>query len=144
MASMFTRSQAVRGGAEPLLNLFVASLNRLVDQARHSIPQQRVNVFDQALIKRGFPEYEKHRTPALSPLFTLQRQTYCKYTGIWVRLICFAYRTFQPRDNGDTMAVLTHRMTEAQASNLERLVGLGRQVLRFQTPLGQFNVATHE
>jgi hypothetical protein len=131
-------------GAEPLLDVFVASLNRLVDQARHSISQQRVSVFDQALIKRVFPEYEKHRTPALSPLFTLQRQTYRKYTGIWARLICFAYRTFQLRDNGDPMAVLTHRMTEAQASNLERLVGLGRQILHFKSPLGDSNVGTHE
>lgn len=56
--------------AEPSLDVFIASLNRSVDQARESLVQQRVSVFDQALIKSVFPEYEKHRTPALSPLFT--------------------------------------------------------------------------
>lgn len=33
-------------GAEPLLDVFVASLNRPVDQARDSLSQQRVSVFD--------------------------------------------------------------------------------------------------
>lgn len=132
-------------GAEPLLEVFVASLDRLVDQKRESLSQQRVNVFDQALIKRVFPEYEKHRTPALSPLFTLQRKTYRKYTGIWARLICFAYRIAQPQDKSNPLLpVLTHRMTETQASNLQRLISLGCQLLDLQTPLGGSHVAAYE
>lgn len=132
-------------GAEPLLDIFVASLSRLVDQARDSLSKQRVSVFDQALIKRVFTEYEKHRTPALSPLFTLQRQTYRKYTGIWARLICFAYRTAQPRGNRDPLLpILTHRMTETQASNLQRLISLGRQLLDLQTLMGGSHVAAYE
>lgn len=40
-------------GAEPLLDVFVESLNRLVDQARDSLSQQRVNVFGQDAAPEG-------------------------------------------------------------------------------------------
>lgn len=49
-------------GAEPLLEVFVASLNRLVDQAHESLAQQRAGVFDQALIKRAFPSQSLYST----------------------------------------------------------------------------------
>jgi hypothetical protein len=130
--------------AEPLLVVFVVSPNRLVDQERESLFQQRVSVFDQALIKRVFPEYEKHRTPALSPLFTLPHQAYRKVSGIWARLICFAYRTAQPRENVGPLTVLSHRMTETQVSSLERLSTLGRRLLGFQKPLQGPDVAAYQ
>lgn len=113
-------------GVGPLLDVFVASLDRLVDQARDSFSEQRVSVFDQALIKRVFPEHKKHRTPAL---LTLRGQICRKDTGIWAWIICFAYQTFQPWKDSDPMAELTHRITKTQASNLQNLTSLGRRFL---------------
>jgi hypothetical protein len=123
-------------GTEPLLSIFAASLDRLVWQARESIARDKVSVFDQAKIKRIFPEYERHRAPALSPLFQLRKQTYRRYSTIWARLLCFVYRTAQQKRCGGSMATLRHRLTDLQTSGLEQMSSLGRQLLALQSHEG--------
>ena len=114
---------------EPLLVEFVESLGRVVENGHRSIQEDKVNVFDQARIN----SFIQRRRASDRPLMVkLAKPTWRKYISIWQRLICFAYRTVQPRQ----AVQLSHRMTNAQMSHLDQAICHGQDLLncRAQNP----------
>ncbi|KAK6810555.1 hypothetical protein RU639_013754 [Aspergillus parasiticus] len=81
---------------EPLLIVFVQSVERLIHRAYQTIASHRINKFDQIQIKTFF------RRPG--------------YRQAWQRLICFAYRS-----SPDQPIILRHQLTTAQLAALGQI-----------------------
>jgi hypothetical protein len=80
---------------EPLLRLWIESLDTILDQAVKSISTHRINMFDQARIYSFIDD--AYQRPSYRPFFYhLQPATEKRYRRIWKRLLCFIYRTTQP------------------------------------------------
>ncbi|KAL5363418.1 hypothetical protein BJX96DRAFT_155680 [Aspergillus floccosus] len=108
---------------EPLLQLWIESLNTILDQANESISTHRINMFDQARINSFI--HDAYRRPSHQPIFYhLQPATEKRYRRIWKRLLCFVYRTTQP---GQTIR-LAHRLTELQADLLFQIRQLSQRL----------------
>jgi hypothetical protein len=83
------------------LDLLLASFDRLIEQARMSIVQGDVNVFDLHRVNNFVSRHSsvkvvmsKHEKRAMiRPLLSkLQEGTYKRYKDVWKRLLCFVYR----------------------------------------------------
>ncbi|KAF9890048.1 hypothetical protein FE257_006728 [Aspergillus nanangensis] len=108
---------------EPLLQLWIESLDTILDQANDSISTHRINMFDQARINSFIDD--AYRRPSHRPiLYHLQPATAKRYRQIWKRRLCFIYRTTQP---GQTIQ-LAHRLTGLQADLLIQLKQSSQQV----------------
>ena len=109
-------------GAEPLLVEFSRSVVRVIEKANISIENDVVNMLDQERIN----SFIQRRRLSDKPLFgKLQTATWKQYTSIWQRLICFAYRSSRL----DQPIRLSHCMTVAQRSRLERMEEYGNRLL---------------
>ncbi|KAJ5104276.1 hypothetical protein N7532_004805 [Penicillium argentinense] len=76
---------------EPILQLWIRSLDTVVDQALESVTNHRINVFDQARIN-SFVD-DAYRRPSHRPVFFhLKPSTDQRYRRIWKRLLCFVYQ----------------------------------------------------
>ena len=74
--------------AEHLLILFLEAFDRVIEQARNSLLEHRVNVFDQHRVNSFIP-----RRTSKQPLWhKLQEPTYRTYKKVWKQQLCFLYR----------------------------------------------------
>jgi hypothetical protein len=81
------------GLPEPGLVAILESLDRLVEQARDSIVQGKVNAFDQQRINSFLRPGSRASRASDRPLaYKLKEGTYRQYKGTWKQLLCFVYR----------------------------------------------------
>src|SRR5438045_878406 len=78
---------------EPELVALLDALDRLVEQARNSILQGKVNAFDQQQINSFLRSGSRSSKASDRPLaYKLHKNTYAKYKSTWKQLLCFVYR----------------------------------------------------
>ncbi|KAF7184836.1 hypothetical protein CNMCM7691_006835 [Aspergillus felis] len=87
---------------EPLLALFSASVERLIQQAYQTIQSSQINEFNQVQINTFFRE-----------------------PGVWQQLICFTYCSTQ----ADQPIQLRHQLNTAQLAALDQMEEYGQQFL---------------
>jgi len=107
---------------DSLLSVLLSSFDRVIEQARESLVQGRLNVFDQHRVNSFLPR----RSAAKPLLFRLQENTYKKYKKVWRQLLCFVYRLAWKQQGPN----LHYCLTSAQATALE-------QVMQAVTAVGQ-------
>jgi hypothetical protein len=74
--------------AEHYLLLLLESFDRVIEQARNSLLEDKVNVFDQHRVNSFIPRRSSSR-----PLwYKLKEPTYRTYKKVWKQLLCFLYR----------------------------------------------------
>lgn len=111
---------------EPALHLLTDSLDRIVEQAYHSIREDKISVFDQARINSFIASQSAKEDRII--IVKLQKQTYRAYKDLWKRLLCFAYRTSKPTQP----TPLPHRFTTAQLFYLDRAISLAEELRAVQ------------
>jgi hypothetical protein len=89
--------------AEWHLSLLLTSLNRLVQQSRQSLDEERVNIFDEHKVN----SFLRHQAPNRPLLSKLQASTYKTYKLVWKRLLCFVYRMIHQGEQPALHCVLT-------------------------------------
>jgi hypothetical protein len=78
---------------EPDLVAILASLDRLVEQARDSVLQGKVNAFDQQRINSYLRSGSRTSGGSDRPLaHKLKEGTYKAYKKTWKQLLCFIFR----------------------------------------------------
>ncbi|OOO04500.1 hypothetical protein AFCA_000004 [Aspergillus flavus] len=107
---------------EPLLAVFVQSVERLIHRAYQTIASHRINEFDQIQINTFFRRPGVWNRPIQ---IHLRPSTYRQYRQVWQRLICFAYRSSRP----DQPIVLRHQLTTAQLAALDQMEEYGTRLL---------------
>ncbi|GFF61387.1 conserved hypothetical protein, partial [Aspergillus udagawae] len=114
---------------DPLLTLFSASVERLIQQAYQTIRSGQINEFDQVQINTFFREPGVWNRPIQ---IHLRPKTYRQYCQVWQRLVCFAYRSSRP----DQPIQLRHQLNTAQLAALDQMEEYGQQflALRAQGP----------
>ncbi|KAF8850099.1 hypothetical protein BDZ45DRAFT_697001 [Acephala macrosclerotiorum] len=97
--------------SEYQLSLLLDSFDRVIEQARKSLLEDRVNVFDQHRVNSFIPRRSHSR-----PLWhKLKEPTYRTYKKVWKQLLCFLYRLVWQKQ----APVLYFRLTSAQLTSLE-------------------------
>ncbi|KAG2001178.1 hypothetical protein GB937_010415 [Aspergillus fischeri] len=110
---------------EPLLEVFAASVARLIQCAYCTIRDHRINEFDQIQINTFFRKPGVWNRPIQ---IHLRPSTYRQYRQVWQRLVCFAYRSTRP----DQAIQLRHRLTTAQMAALDEMEVYGTQWLQLE------------
>lgn len=97
--------------SEALLLLLLDSFDRVIEQARASLLEDKVNVFDQHRVDSFIPRRSYSR-----PLWhKLKESTYLSYKKVWKQFLCFLYRLVRQRQ-----ALMLHcRLTSTQSAALE-------------------------
>ena len=104
---------------EPELAALLEALDRLVEQARNSILQGKVNAFDQQRIGSFLRSGSRSSKASDRPLaYKLQEKTYDKYKGTWKQLLCFVYRLVHLQQQPALHCLLT----TAQSAALDQAV----------------------
>ena len=88
---------------EPQLVLILDSFDRVIEQARISLLEDKVNVFDQHRVNSFIPRRSSERPL----LHKLQEATYKKYKLVWRQLLCFIYRLVWQRQGPALHYMLT-------------------------------------
>jgi Orsellinic acid/F9775 biosynthesis cluster protein D len=104
------------------LSHLLASFDRLIEQARESIQQDKINIFDQHWIN----SFLRRRTSDWPIVFKLKGGTYKAYKDVGKRLICFIYRMVhlcQP-------PLLHCALTPAQSTAFDCMIHTGQAILR--------------
>jgi hypothetical protein len=102
--------------ADHHLPVILESFDRIVEQARVSLQEDRVNVFDQHRVN-GF----LHRRSAHRPLLhKLKDGTYKTYKKVWKQLLCFLYRLVWQQQQPALHCCLTAAQTVALSNVVER------------------------
>jgi hypothetical protein len=73
---------------EPELVSIINAFDRIIEQARTSLLEDKVNVFDQHKVNSFLP----CQSSKWLLLHKLQKDTYKKYKKVWKQLLCFVYR----------------------------------------------------
>ncbi|KAJ5611425.1 hypothetical protein N7510_008144 [Penicillium lagena] len=105
---------------EPILQLWMGSLDAVLDQALQSIADHRINMFDQARIN-SFVD-DAYRRPSYRP-----------------RLLCFVHRTAQPSQS----IRLAHILTKDQVDLLQQIEEVSQQLYRLTTSAAAATRITH-
>jgi hypothetical protein len=109
------------GLPEPGLVAILDSLDRLVEQARDSIVQGRVNAFDQQRINSFLRPGSRTSKASDRPLaYKLKEGTYRQYKGTWKQLLCFVYRLVYL----EQQPALHCLLTSMQSATLDRLASV--------------------
>jgi hypothetical protein len=113
---------------EPILQLWIGSLDTVVDRALQTVSDHRINMFDQVRINSLVDD--AYRRPSRRLVFYhLTPYTNQRYRRIWKRLLGFVYRTAQP-----TLAIqLAHILTEDQRDLLRHMVEVSEKPRRIAT-----------
>ncbi|KAJ5602286.1 hypothetical protein N7510_011820 [Penicillium lagena] len=123
---------------EPILQLWMGSLDTVLDQALQSIADHRINMFDQARIN-SFVD-DAYRRPSHRPVFYhLTLYTNQRYRRIWKRLLCFVHRTAQPSQS----IRLAHILTKDQVDLLQQMEEVSQQLYRLTTSAAAATRITH-
>ncbi|KAJ9654637.1 hypothetical protein H2201_008965 [Coniosporium apollinis] len=96
----------------------VAAFDRVIEQARNSILEDRVSVFDQHRIN----SFIRGRTAARPIVSKLRDGTYKKYKEVWKRLLCFVYRMICKNQQPSLHCVITN----AQSRALDEMINAAR------------------
>ena len=104
---------------EPDLEALLESFSCVIEQARNSILQGKVNAFDQQRINNFLHTGSRTSKALDQPLaYKLKENTYTKYRGTWKQLLCFVYRMVY---QGQQPA-LHCRLTTVQSAALDQVV----------------------
>jgi hypothetical protein len=114
-----------RQGSEVALHAICESVDRLVDDAFHSVCSDAINVFDQTRINSFL---QRPRAADRPLLVKLQKSTWRQYIKVWKALLCFTYRTQEPGQ----LVLLCHRLTSRQLSDLDETVGQANKMTRLK------------
>jgi hypothetical protein len=102
--------------ADRHLPVILESFDRIIEQARISLEEDRVNIFDQHRVN-GFLS---HRTAHRPLLYKLKDETYKTYKKIWKQLLCFLYRLVWQHQKPALHYCLATAQTVALNSVVER------------------------
>ncbi|KAF4637121.1 hypothetical protein G7Y89_g978 [Cudoniella acicularis] len=94
---------------ERQLALLLISFDRLIEQARKSLAEEKINIFDQHKVN-SFLRRRTHQRPLLAKL---KSGTYKSYQGVFKRLICFVYRMIHLGEQPALHCVLTNEQSRA-------------------------------
>ena len=94
---------------ERRLTLILRSFDRLIEQARQSIAEEKINIFDQHKVN-SFLRRRTYQRPLLSKL---QPGTYRSYQVILKRLTCFVYRMIHLGKQPALHCILTNDQSRA-------------------------------
>lgn len=100
---------------EPALLSICNSLERVIEDAYHSLCNNSINVFDQVRMNSFL---QRPSAPDRPIIVKLQRSIWRHYTRIWKALLSFVVRTAQLSNN----IQLRHQLTNRQASVLQMAV----------------------
>lgn len=111
---------------EPILQAFELSMDRIIERARTSVMQQKINIFDRTALNM----FNEHQVKAGQPFQDqLQNGTYMRYKVVWKKLLCFVYRIDQARRSG-CYNDLPYRLTSPQRVSLQRSVRAAQNVIK--------------
>lgn len=102
------------GQGDRVLRNILTSLARLVERARRTMSDGKLNVFDQHRLNSFLP----HRTSTKPFFHQLQDKSYQKYIKVAQKMICFVYRRAWEGTGPD----LTFQLTEDQMAALTKTV----------------------
>ncbi|KAK3679563.1 hypothetical protein LTR37_021409, partial [Vermiconidia calcicola] len=109
--------------SEPALVALCSSLNRIVEEAYHSVCCDQINPFEQARIN----SFLQRPSAADRPLMVkLKKSTWRQYVRVWEALLCFTYRTAQR----GCRVELRHQLTNRQVVQLDDAVTRAEELLR--------------
>lgn len=115
--------------SEPVLAAICRSVERIVEQAYHSVCNDRINVFDQMRINSFL---QRPRAADRPLIVKLQKPTYRAYTNVMKRLLAFTYRSTRPQ----AQIRLRHRLTSRQIICLNDVVLHVEELLQWKTTAG--------
>jgi hypothetical protein len=104
------------------LSIILVSFDRLIEQARDSIREDKINVFDQHRIN----SFLRRRTSDRPIVFKLKEGTYKTYKDVGKRLICFVYRLIHLRQP----PLLHCALTPAQSTALDHMLQTAQVILK--------------
>jgi hypothetical protein len=102
------------GQGEHHLHLLLDSFDRVIEQARSSLLEDKVNIFDQHRVNSFVPGRD-HAWPLLHKL---REPTYRSYKKVWKQLLCFLYRLVWQRRT----PILHCRLTSTQSTALHAVL----------------------
>ncbi|KAF2179195.1 hypothetical protein K469DRAFT_320443 [Zopfia rhizophila CBS 207.26] len=94
---------------EPALSALISAFSAVVEDARRSVLDDRINVFDLHRVA-SFIQGRPFKKPLLTKL---QEGTYTRYKGVWQQLLCFVYRLTVLRQAPSLHYLLTFQQQEA-------------------------------
>jgi hypothetical protein len=109
---------------EQQLTLILESFVRLVEQARQSLAEEKINIFDQHKIN-SFLRRRTFQRPLLSKL---KSGTYKSYQSVLKRLMCFVYRMIHLGEQPALHYVLTNEQSRA----LDQMLYIAQLLARAQ------------
>jgi hypothetical protein len=122
-AAQQTASDMQPRSAEHLLILVLEAFDRVIEQARNSLLEDRVNVFDQHRVNSFMP-----RRTSKQPLWhKLKEPTYRTYKKVWKQLLCFLYRMVWQKQAPVLHCCLTSSQSAALEAVLQAAASLAQQ-----------------
>lgn len=109
---------------EAQLTLILGSFDRLIEQARQSLAEEKINIFDQHKIN----SFLRRRTCQRPLLSKLKSGTYKTYQSVLKRLLCFVYRMIHLGEQ----PALHCTVTNAQSSALDQMTHIAQLLARVQ------------
>jgi hypothetical protein len=94
---------------ERQLTLLLGSFDRLIEQARQSLAEEKINIFDQHKVN-SFLRRRTYQRPLLSKL---KSGTYKSYQSVLKRLACFVYRMVHLGEQPALHCILTNEQSRA-------------------------------
>src|SRR5436190_2328083 len=123
---------------EPELVALLDALDRLVEQARNSILQGKVNAFDQQRINSFLRSGSRSSKASDRPLaYKLHKNTYAKYKSTWKQLLCFVYRLVYQQQQPALHCLLT----PVQLAALDQVAQAAHTYVREQQEMPAFQSA---
>ena len=112
------------GQGEHHLLLLLDLFDRVIEHARSSLLEDKVNVFDQHRVNSFIPRRD-HAWPLLHKL---REPTYRSYKKVWKQLLCFLYRLVWKKQT----PILHCRLTSAQSTALHVVLEAAAELARKQ------------
>jgi hypothetical protein len=104
------------------LVLLIESFDRVIEQARQSLLEDKINVFDKHRVNSFIPRRSSSR-----PIWhKLQETTYRTYKKVWKQLLCFVYRMVWKRHTPVLHCVLTPAQSTALENVLQAVASFSR------------------
>jgi hypothetical protein len=116
----------------------VESFDRVIEMARDSISQGKVNAFDQQRVNSFLRSQSRTSKASDRPLaYKLKEQTYKTYKGVWKRLLCFVYRLAVQ----ESQLALHYALTNEQSVALDKVATASQVLVQQQKRASQYGPA---
>jgi len=122
---------------EPHLTKLLDAFSSVIETARQSVLDDRVNVFDQHHVS-SFIRGRSYRRPLL---VRLQEGTYKRYKAVWGQLLCFVYRRVVDRQGPPLYYLLTNPQSDAV---VELVSAMQKRHNNMHVEEGQEDAATNQ